>query len=522
MYSLKQLVTLVLFVVINGKENWFIFSHDKKVLFICIQDRLVNTNPYYEEVGIAKIISVLAADRFSGRTQSEKTLKESVYSFFYTLRHERSYLFSSNQVLSTKLMSDLRKALKTCVIESTEASALPFFQNEPMEIAAVLDYILVNWPNYPYHMIQSREGRSLLRSYAYNAQNVLENALRFFSDNSIFRLSLRVFWMRRAEELFANNDIYPLYIDHRYTINDTYPHTNGDISAVHYLRRAQNFQDRNPPAPRSLINNILNIHSVDRLECLDRFDIFLDYAQNGMSLAEHYLEDHINQFYRLLFFFIELQARNITDEDEIDEALQDILIDDNCYRDYLLTRRNNELINGDYNNFFIQILALTAIVREEDLVSLWMNTPSTSGVQFRATTVSGTTSTTTVRSTSTTLGYKPTKRKGNIEYTNDLTKRQKTSVHNCCQDINKNPDSKNSNNHHTNLCHGERYNLNVTTSKDKIVALYSEMKSQRLRLNIRTIDTNNILDADLRPHLSMRFSFEESSIFVNNLYFSIN
>lgn len=131
-----------------------------------------------------------------------------------------------------------------------------------------------------------------------------------------------------------------------------------------------------------------------------------------MSSAEYYLENHIDQFYRILFFILELRARGISsDEDDVypgplpynvvPEETQIIVYNDNSYRNYLLNRRQEELRLEDVGNVFRQNLVRTARVREEDLMMLMINATSTSRafVDTSATTKTTTTTTTTTTAT---------------------------------------------------------------------------------------------------------------------------
>lgn len=165
-------------------------------------------------------------------------------------------------------------------------------------------------------MIQSRLGRAVLRRYSHHAQMALECALRAGFDNNLFRLLVRTFWLLRAYEFYdARNR--PAYMEYHYTMNNLRPHMIGDLS-IFETKKSQNFLERNPPVLRSQIDKILNIHVVNGPGYEGEYDIYAEYNKTGMSSADYYLEDHINQFYRILFFFMELDARGLsTDEDDI-------------------------------------------------------------------------------------------------------------------------------------------------------------------------------------------------------------
>lgn len=90
---------------------------------------------------------------------------------------------------------------------------------------------------------------------------------------------------------------------------------------------------------------------------------------------------------------LELKARGISTDQEdnyngtlpydlIPKVIQDILFNDNRYRDYLLSKRELvELLMTGSENVFSQNLHRTARVCEEDLLMWRTNKPSNSGVQ---------------------------------------------------------------------------------------------------------------------------------------------
>lgn len=119
------------------------------------------------------------------------------------------------------------------------------------------------------------------------------------------------------------------------------------------------------------------------LESRVRYDLFPPYGTAGMRRADYYFEVHMIQFYRILFFFLELEARGIvTDEDDIfegsipfnqvPERIQAILYNDTVYRNYLLTRRREELRIDDSDNEIRRHLGSALRVREEDLIMLFL------------------------------------------------------------------------------------------------------------------------------------------------------
>lgn len=299
--------------------------------------------------------------------------------FFYDLRSKKTHNALSKDQLSEKLRAALKEALKNCVENNNPVTSLPKFQDEAPEIANVLDYVMVRWPFYLYYAIQSREGRAVLRRFADNAQTVLEEALRIFDDNHLFRLSLRVLWTRRAQAFFDGHDKELPYIKHRFSSNSSRPYMIKPNSDKFLSRSAESFSVRNPPAPRSSIDEILNIHSANRLNYRGEIDFFDGYNATGMSSADCYLENQIDQFYRILFFFVELRAAGIkTDEDDIYEGplphdilskhVQSIIYSDCSYRDYLLDERSfyEMLIDNSTQNEILRHFVETARVCEED------------------------------------------------------------------------------------------------------------------------------------------------------------
>lgn len=95
--------------------------------------------------------------------------------------------------------------------------------------------MLVDWQVPLRDMIRTRNGRSLLRSYANDARNIVECILNSTTDYDSLRFSLRVVWNRRAELFYdARENEYP-YIPHRYTPDYTAPHTFGDTWAQAFI-----------------------------------------------------------------------------------------------------------------------------------------------------------------------------------------------------------------------------------------------------------------------------------------------
>lgn len=327
--------------------------------------------------------------------------------------------------------------------DQTIAVPVPSFSDEPFYVGAVLDYALVEWSSSVCNMIRTRDGRRLLRKYVENALIVLKCALNVFNNHDHFRYLLRVLWNRRAQYYFDGNDDNVPYIRHLFTMNHMFPHTY-DNHTIFFRRNAQHFVERNPRVPERYVNYFLNMHSPNE-PSHGEYDVLSAYEYSGMGFAELYLEIHLDQFYQVLFFFLELQANGITsDEEDIDdgpisydlipEDIQGFVSDGCIYRDYLLQKRKQLIEIADRSKIEI---GQSSRVREEDLISLsdllWVipNTVST-------TTLS--TTTTTTGTTSTTTRYaQQSKRKGSV-YVNEngkhfFKKPKTTFLESCCKII---------------------------------------------------------------------------------------
>lgn len=228
-------------------------------------------------------------------------------------------------------------------------------------------------------MIRMRSRRALLRRYANDGLKALEKAYSVQSQ-FFFQGILRNFWNRRARLFFdAQNKRMP-YIDHIYTMDYPHPHTHGDTNmfvnlTVHYP------EERDPPASPLEIRRILNIYRVRDRSDQNVLDVLAELEENAMSSTEYYYEIHSCQFYRVLFFVLEMQIRGIvTDENDthdgpvfdlkVPKSIQALVYDDNVYRKYLLMRRSHELNSSDTENVYRQNLRQSDRVREEDLIML--------------------------------------------------------------------------------------------------------------------------------------------------------
>lgn len=298
---------------------------------------------------------------------------------------------------------------------------LPYFVDEPSGIGTLLDYILVDWPYPLKYMIRTRRRRSLLRRFVEDALHILECAYSRESHNT-FQSRLRTFWSRRARIFYDDRNVRLPYITHIYTMNYTVPHMHGDTNGF-VNRITVHLRERNPQVTEPYVEEIINIHAVDPFSNGNQSNVFSIYELRGMSSSEHYLEEHVIQFYRILFFFLELQARGInTDEDDryegplpyidVPEEVQAIVYNDSVYRDYLLRRRRNELVSID-DNPYRQNLESSARAREEDLIMLF-RTRIKNLLKTSTTSVTTAKSTATPETMSTTPNYLQRSKKGGV------------------------------------------------------------------------------------------------------------
>lgn len=320
---------------------------------------------------------------------------------------------------------------------------LPYFSNEPPGIGVLLDYMLVDWLFPVSMMIRTRNGRSLLRSYSSDVQRVLECTLNSTLSHDHFRFLISAVWGRRAELFYdARDNEYP-YIPHRYTTDFMAPHTRGDANRF-YTRNLHEYDVYNPLVSRSYVDRILHIHGSNQ-SYYNQLDVFSRYNANGMSASDYYLESRIDQFYRVIFFFKELQARGIRyDVDDVypralpynivPEYVQEMFTDDDVYHNFLLTRRNN-LLNRGIDHEITRNLARRHRTYEEDLL---VATRVMGFLNFARTKT--TTSTTTTTTTTTTTKAPPKasdqSKKGSVCVNNHgkhFTKQRREFFNSCCE-----------------------------------------------------------------------------------------
>lgn len=220
--------TIFIFLVKGDKDHLFYFSRNKSILSECIENHLLSADSNYGNNGIAKIIADLIAKSFSGKSKTMKNLRQGVTSILFEFKHHKSDNAMRILEVNSKQLHDARKSACS---DNNIFVAVPIFEGEPREIADVLDHMLVNWPDDLSRLIQSQDGRALLRGYANDALTAFECALRICSYNSnIFRLALRVLWIRRAQIFFDANDVQQPYFSHTYTSSTPRLHMIRDIS----------------------------------------------------------------------------------------------------------------------------------------------------------------------------------------------------------------------------------------------------------------------------------------------------
>lgn len=289
-------------------------------------------------------------------------------------------------------------------------SYLPEFDYEPAEVGNILDFILVDWNESLFNMIQTRQGRLILRAYAKYAAIRLKVVFSCYNPEK-FRALIRTLWMRRAQQYFnIRNRRYP-YVPHMFDVNRIFPISDPDYFNNNLINRSppeiDNWEIRNPMASQEDLDRILNIHASDRSSYYYECNIFEVYLRIGMSSVERYFERHNDQFYRTFFFFQELAARNVsTNEEDIydgaipfdimPQEIQAIIYDDNAYRDYLLRLRR--VYEDSRGNRPRRNLASSSRVLEEDLAELLITERPTSHISTTVVTTS-----TTASSVSTTI-----------------------------------------------------------------------------------------------------------------------
>lgn len=336
-------LTMVTSLSVNGQQDdLYEFTQDKNALSKCIEDRLLNFAHYDQE--IAKFVADLTAKKFSGETVEKIYFFRRVNNFFRILRSRISNLFQFNQ-----LQESLHWSVRYALIDCAESNQIPIFGYEPLELANILDYILVYWPTPLASMISSRSGRLVLRRYIEDAQLAFNTALDYLGNHNHFRVVMRIMWLQRAQDYFDGRLTQFPYLRYRYTMSRGI-RMYDDILGIYSARSRQNFSNRNPMVPYVVADRFLDLHVADRPPYAEH-DAFAEYELDGtMRSAEYYIETRIDQFYRVLIFFMELQSHGVqTREDDVFEGpipchvlhedLQKVVVNNHAYSSYLSSLR---------------------------------------------------------------------------------------------------------------------------------------------------------------------------------------
>lgn len=410
-------ITTILIVIVCG-DKWGLlhFNRDEAALFECFKN-YNSGNFIFDE--LKERIANYFARKFSKKTV---TIEDVNFQVLEVIQYsEQEFELDNNQTLRRQFENVIKKSLLDCSDDyydypisgnQTNHQLLPHFVDEPVELGLLLDDVLVNWPYLCEHMLSTRSRRALLRKYVKQVLNIFESAHYNQKTNSL-NDELRLLFLRRARLFFnASNTVFP-YINHVYTEVYTFPHTSDDTK-IFIDRRSMDLRIRNSHLVRSYVDRILNIHLVNNLfsfsyNTLSHFDTY------GITSLEYYLEYHLNQFYRVLLFFIELHERGIVnDEDDtynetipydvIPEEIQAIVYNDTVYRNYLVARANYEFNVTDPDNKYRKNLERSGCVNEENLIMLFLT-----HVKSRVTTTSITTTNYTTMTT-TPLYYQKSKK----------------------------------------------------------------------------------------------------------------
>lgn len=365
-------------------KEQFTDHRNKEELVECMERYVNYRMAYHKDTDIVKTVVSLAVDKFYHNDDFFIGIKSEVMDIIEELKASEKYRDENIPW----------NHLKRLVVEAVEEECfgrrrdpyregidvyveLPEFDSEPLDLANVLDFASVEWDEPLESMIQTRDDRATLRRYADQAQMTLALALSLY-DHDYFKVALRALWMRRAQ-LYFDFHSSRSYIRHHYF--DSEISTPDNIHDEFSARSGQNFEARNPPASPEELERVLNTHIPEqRPGYSGEYDIYAEYQRSGMSRAEYYFEERINRFYQTIFFFQELQARNIAiDEDDnydgplplsIVPAEIHSIFTDSGYRDYLIRKRQSlENMNAP-RNLNLQYLIRTARVYDEDLVEL--------------------------------------------------------------------------------------------------------------------------------------------------------
>lgn len=507
--------------LIAGHENDLLhFSRNIAGLSVCIENRLPDSFKQQIDPALTKLHVDATANKLSGKIVKRKDILK---------------VIAENEINSTngiELRSEVEKAITECSIiegypNSNETNPkrvrVPIFDNEPLGLARILNYVLVNWTEPLDQMIRTRNGRALLRRYANNIQSELYCALTSFERPEYFRIALRVLWLHRAQLLFDGRSVSIPYINHQYTIDSEEPFLAQGYLHLFHNRNPQSFVNRNPRIPQAYLDEFLRIHVRDRARYSGELDIYARYNR-GISSAEYYFERLMDQFYRVLFFIHELSVRGVM-SDETDtydgpipnevmsNRLQSIIYKNNRYCEYLLRRRNIEITVGEIQNQNLQNLARTSRVCEEFLVLSWMGTVHEESVNSY--TVSSTVTPSNF-STSTTLPppqNKPSKKEKNL--LNQPGRHASRFYKNGIEKLDKNKYS----NRGKDSCFEKHYNYFLTDTTEDVFNLnftYSASEKQR-----KMIKKDYYIFPSFEPN-QLQKSVEEASYLEKTIQFILD
>lgn len=503
MHPILIKIITILIVSVNGQRFEFeVYGRVKTQFSECIEKSLRDIR---DDLGFETVNDIVSFTE--EKIVLLRPIKlEDLIKFIDGLKEQPFYRSINSAILRTQLISFIEKALPECYVKGnyddngtckgsnhTERRCdVPRFPDvEAPELAEVLNFMLVDWPETLDVMINSRQGRSLLKKYVKDAQRALECALNLCNNNShFFRAMIRTLWRLRAQIFFNYKNSDHPYVYHRYTENDRTPHTCGCATSIFSSQFwLGNEFERDPPASLQESNRIQNLHIADRPGCYRDDDIFALYQKFGMSASQYYLEKLIDQFYRIQFFFLELRARNIrTDEDDtyngtlpydrVPKDIQAIVYDAVAYSNYLLNlRKRLENITINTENVIRRNLVCTARPYEEDMFLLFNIALEDDDYSANISILTNDTIATTARSptSSTTNPNSDTKGKGGRLYVNHcgrhFTNQPPTAFpQSCCMCENESKESDSSDFHMNivNSCLRSRYNYTVANLMDSV------------------------------------------------------
>lgn len=416
-------------------NNWVLAERDQADLSECIQDYLLIKGGMFrvasDRVDIIRIVADFMAANFYGKNKSGDEITDDVETLIEELKN-RNYISSSDARWQI-LQDDTTEALlvecqedssnggneedgEEILSENSYDSSSECSENEetvsestgePEDVAEVLNLILVRWMVPPRNMIRTREGRALLRGYVNRALERLRVCLSNY-DHERFRILLRALWNRRAQRYFSSSTFksypYNAYFSYDESTNALSRSFNDECYSL------VSWSFRNSQIPRSQVDKILNIHILGNADEYQK-DVYAIYDRHGMGRADYFFEKLVDQFYRIILFFLELRARGImTDEDDtyqgylphevLSANISMIVRSDFGYSSYLLKRRHELLreFNGTKNKVS-RSLENRGRVWEENLIWLMMSKQFTDET-YSTTTISTTTSLSGISSTS--------------------------------------------------------------------------------------------------------------------------